>query len=143
MHLNFFHTCLFYLIRLYCVYSIYSDTHKSTEYMSRGLLTNTKRWSSQLSFWALTCPYLPDCYTSFSPLLPLLPCLRTTLSLQEKSFLPTASANLILAFILISCKGQGVEVGDVVRLPYIILWKKRLDIFIGKSIPKLWDWRRP
>lgn len=37
----------------------------------------------------------------------------------------------------------GVDVGNVVRPPYIILGKKRLDIFIGKSIPKLWDWRRP
>lgn len=33
--------------------------------------------------------------------------------------------------------------GNAVRPPYITAWKKRLDIFIGKSIPKLWDWRRP
>lgn len=111
MHLNFFHMCLFCLIRLYRVYNIYPVTHKSTELLPRGLLTNTKRWSSQFSrVWALTCPHLPAGYTSFPPLFPLLPCLKTTLSLLEKSFLLPASANLILAF-LISCEGRGWEWG--------------------------------
>lgn len=111
MHLNFFHMCLFCLIRLYRVYSIYPVTHKSTELLPRGLLTNTKRWSSQLSrVWALTCSHLPDSYASFPPLLPLLPCLKTTLSLLEKSFLLPASANLILAF-LIGCEGRGWKWG--------------------------------
>jgi hypothetical protein len=70
-------------------------------------------------------------------------CLVQENLITSREFLPSHCFCWFNLCFLISYKEVGMEVGNVLKPSYIIFCKKRPDIFIGKSILELCDWKGP